>query len=170
MCVYTLYLPNWHVPALSYLLMADHRLHLFLVLLGWTFQFLFIIFWSIIDLLVVSVSVHNKVNQPYMSMWWRCSRQVVSDSCNPVDCSLPGSSFHGIRVHTSPLFKILSSVNWNVLRCMPYQWTSLFQTQVSEPRWNTASYLEVISYFLPSKCWGAGGAEVRGSSATSTIS
>ena len=27
--------------------------------------------------------------------WW-FSRQVVSDSCNPMDCSLPGSTIHGI--------------------------------------------------------------------------
>ena len=29
-------------------------------------------------------------------LWWWFSRQVVSDSCNPVDCSLPGSSAQGI--------------------------------------------------------------------------
>ena len=28
--------------------------------------------------------------------WWRFSRSVVSDSCDPMDCSLPGSSGHGI--------------------------------------------------------------------------
>ena len=28
--------------------------------------------------------------------WWWFSRQVVSDSCNPVDCSPPGSPVHGI--------------------------------------------------------------------------
>ena len=28
--------------------------------------------------------------------WWRFSCQVASNSCNPMDCSLPGSSVHGI--------------------------------------------------------------------------
>ena len=28
--------------------------------------------------------------------WWRFSRSVVSDSCDPMDCSLPGSSGQGI--------------------------------------------------------------------------
>ena len=28
--------------------------------------------------------------------WWWFSHQVVSDSCNPMDCSLPGFSVHGI--------------------------------------------------------------------------
>ena len=28
--------------------------------------------------------------------WWRFSRSVVSNSCDPMDCSLPGSSVHGI--------------------------------------------------------------------------
>ena len=28
--------------------------------------------------------------------WWWFSRQVVSDSCNPMDCSPPGSSVHGV--------------------------------------------------------------------------
>ena len=28
--------------------------------------------------------------------WWWSSRSVVSDSCDPVDCSLSGSSVHGI--------------------------------------------------------------------------
>ena len=34
---------------------------------------------------------------PNSSDWW-CwfSHQVVSDSCDPVDCSLPDSSVHGI--------------------------------------------------------------------------
>ena len=31
-----------------------------------------------------------------MSSWWWFSRQVVSNSCDPMDCSLPGSSVHGI--------------------------------------------------------------------------
>ena len=87
---------------------------------------------------------------------WSLSRVWLLDCSNPMDWSLPGSSAHGIHVHTSPLFKILPSVKWNVLCCMLSQWTSLFQTQSSEPRWNTASYLDVISYFLPSRCRGAG--------------
>ena len=29
-------------------------------------------------------------------MWWWFSCQVVSNSCDPMDCSLPGSSVHGI--------------------------------------------------------------------------
>ena len=28
--------------------------------------------------------------------WWWFSHQVMSDSCDPMDCSLPGSSVHGI--------------------------------------------------------------------------
>ena len=28
--------------------------------------------------------------------WWWCSCQVVSDSCDLMDCNLPGSSVHGI--------------------------------------------------------------------------
>ena len=34
--------------------------------------------------------------RPWSIRWrWRFSRQVVSDSCNPMDCSVPGSSVHG---------------------------------------------------------------------------
>ena len=29
--------------------------------------------------------------------WWWFSCSVVSDSCDPMDCSLPDSSVHGIR-------------------------------------------------------------------------
>ena len=32
----------------------------------------------------------------FLSSWWWFSCYVVSDSCNPTDCSLPGSSVHGI--------------------------------------------------------------------------
>lgn len=32
-----------------------------------------------------------------------------------------------------------------------------FSMQISEPRWNKASYLEANSYFLPGKGWAAGG-------------
>ena len=28
--------------------------------------------------------------------WWRFSHQVTSSSCDPLDCSAPGSSVHGI--------------------------------------------------------------------------
>ena len=28
--------------------------------------------------------------------WWLFSCYIVSNSCNPMDCSLPGSSVHGI--------------------------------------------------------------------------
>ena len=28
--------------------------------------------------------------------WWWFSHRVMSDSCNPMDCSLPGSSVHEI--------------------------------------------------------------------------
>ena len=31
-----------------------------------------------------------------MGMWWWFSHQVVSGSCHPMDCRLPGSSVHGI--------------------------------------------------------------------------
>ena len=31
-----------------------------------------------------------------MWWWWWFSRSVVSDACDPIDCSLPGSSVHGI--------------------------------------------------------------------------
>ena len=38
--------------------------------------------------------------------WWRFSRAVVSDSCDPMDCSLPGSSVHGIlQARTLELIK-----------------------------------------------------------------
>ena len=88
---------------------------------------------------------------------WSLSRVWLLDCSNPMDWSLPGSSAHGIHVHTSPLFKILPSVKWNALCCVLSQWTSLFQTRSSEPRWSAASYLDVTSYFLPSRCRGAGG-------------
>ena len=32
----------------------------------------------------------------YKPWWWWFSHKVVSDSCNPMDCSPPGSSVHGI--------------------------------------------------------------------------
>ena len=31
-----------------------------------------------------------------MQPWWGFSLSVVSESCDPIDCSLPGSSVHGI--------------------------------------------------------------------------
>ena len=31
-----------------------------------------------------------------VEQWWWFSHSVVSDSCDPIDCSLPGSSVHGI--------------------------------------------------------------------------
>ena len=35
-------------------------------------------------------------------VWWRWfRRQVVSDSRDPVDCSLPGSSLHGVLQETA---------------------------------------------------------------------
>ena len=34
-----------------------------------------------------------KIELPW---WWWFSHQVMSDSCDPMDCSLPGSSVHGI--------------------------------------------------------------------------
>ena len=34
---------------------------------------------------------------PLFILWkWKCYHSVVSDSCNPMDCSPPGSSVHGI--------------------------------------------------------------------------
>ena len=36
------------------------------------------------------------VGQWFVTSWWWFSHKVVSDSCDPVDCSLPGSSVHGI--------------------------------------------------------------------------
>ena len=31
-----------------------------------------------------------------VEQWWWFSHSVVSDSCDPIDCSLPGSSLHGV--------------------------------------------------------------------------
>ena len=56
-----------------------------------------------------------------------------------------------------PIFHVSLPVKWNIFGSTLYQEISLFQMQISEPRWNKASYLEAISYFLPSKGWGAGG-------------
>ena len=44
------------------------------------------------SLLGNQTSVHINVD----SGWWRFSHSVMSDSCDPMDCSLPGSSVHGI--------------------------------------------------------------------------
>ena len=38
----------------------------------------------------------NTKNQVCETWWWWSSCSVVSDSCNPRDCSLPGSSVQGI--------------------------------------------------------------------------
>ena len=45
-----------------------------------------------------------------------------------------------------------------------------FSMQISEPRWNKASYLEANSYFLPGKGWGAVGGCERRPSTTFAVS
>ena len=41
-------------------------------------------------------SEEKQCNIRLIHMWWWVSRQVVSNSCEPMDCSLPGFSVHGI--------------------------------------------------------------------------
>ena len=43
-----------------------------------------------------AVSYHPHIRTLFSYWWWWFSRQVVSDSCDPMDCSLSGSSVHGI--------------------------------------------------------------------------
>ena len=89
MCVYTVYLANLHVLILSYLLMADHRLHLFLLLLGRTFHFLFLIFWSIIDLQYVGF--HCTAKQ--INHTCACGGGLVTKSCLTLGLQQP----HGLE-------------------------------------------------------------------------
>ena len=42
-----------------------------------------------------AVSYHPHIRTLFSYWWWWFSRQVVSDSCDPMDCSLPGSFVHG---------------------------------------------------------------------------
>ena len=39
---------------------------------------------------------NEQMCKPWWWWWWWFSCQVVSDSCDPMDCSPPGSSVHGI--------------------------------------------------------------------------
>ena len=39
---------------------------------------------------------HRKLEEISLEKWWWFRCQVVSNSCDPMDCSLPGSSVHGI--------------------------------------------------------------------------
>ena len=43
-----------------------------------------------------AVSFHPHIRTLFSYWWWWFSRQVVSDSCDPMDCSLSGPSVHGI--------------------------------------------------------------------------
>ena len=40
--------------------------------------------------------------------WWWVSCSVMSDSCDPMDCSLPGLSIHGILQATVPEWVAIS--------------------------------------------------------------
>ena len=54
--------------------------------------------------------------------WWWFSRSVVSDSCNPMDCSLPGSSVHGI---------LQARMEWVAISFSKGSFRTKNQTQVS---------------------------------------
>ena len=43
-----------------------------------------------------NILVYRIQKSLYSKWWWWFSHSVVSDSCDPVDCSPPGSSVHGI--------------------------------------------------------------------------
>ena len=45
-----------------------------------------------------------------MSWWWWFSCSAVSDSCNPMDCSRPGSSVHG-NLHARMLEQVAISIS-----------------------------------------------------------
>ena len=94
---------------------------------------------------------------------WKWSRSVVSDSwtlCHPMDCSLPGSSVHGIFqaivlewiaisfFNMKVLWNQLSSLNfsvlrhWTLVRLMAHPWSHSVGT--SEPRTPDVQPIEFI--------------------------
>ena len=51
--------------------------------------------------------------------WWWCSRQVVFDSCDPMDRSLPGSPVHGIlQARTLEWVVISFSINTSAAKSL----------------------------------------------------
>ena len=48
------------------------------------------------NLFLDTLNFHNYVKWDFYLHWWWFSRSVVSDSCDLMDCSSPGNSFHGI--------------------------------------------------------------------------
>ena len=52
--------------------------------------------WNDMFRFPIPIPVPHQPHCPSWKDWWWFSCSVVSDSCDPVDCSLPGSSAHGI--------------------------------------------------------------------------
>ena len=53
-------------------------------------------FHSNVRLTLTTVLCKQTINLSNIAKWWWFSRSVVSDSWDPMDCSLPGSSVHEI--------------------------------------------------------------------------
>ena len=102
--------------------------------------------------------------------WWWLSHQVMSDSCDPMDCSLPGSSVHGILQARILEWIAISFSGWS---SWPRNWTDVsftagrFFTGCCEGRppeeglpksqtlvWQIPSYqlLHCCFYLIPKSC------------------
>ena len=68
-------------------------------------------------------------------VWWWFSHQVVSDSCDPMDCSPPGSSVHGIlQARILEWVAIGMGFKSAASRALcPELWTASFRWEVGPP-------------------------------------